>query len=267
MSVLAVRIEGIGFWAPGYPDWTRGRAGLRGEASADPAAPTRPCPGLLAAAERRRAPAPVLLACEVAAQACAAAGRDPAQLGTVFASVHGDLVITDYMCETLAAAPRELSPIRFHNSVHNAPAGYWTIAAQCHLGSTSISGWHASFGAALYEAAVEALAENAPILLAAYDTESKGPLVEVSPASSQFGVALVITPGDSGTTSLRLSRVRAGDAQGADLDLPADFAAMAASNPMAAGALPLMLALACGDTARVRLATGADSVLNVEIGA
>ena len=32
----------------------------------------------------------------------------------------------------LAADPRELSPTRFHNSVHNAPAGYWTVAAHCH---------------------------------------------------------------------------------------------------------------------------------------
>ena len=49
----------------------------------------------------------------------------------MFASTYGDLAITDYMCSTLAKAPMTLSPTRFHNSVHNAAAGYWSIATAC----------------------------------------------------------------------------------------------------------------------------------------
>ncbi len=265
MKTLEVCIEGIGFWAPGYPDWPSARAGLRGEAQADPAAPAKPSPGLLAAAERRRAPQPVLLACDIAAQACAASAHAPAGLASVFASTHGDLVITDYMCETLASAPRELSPIRFHNSVHNAPAGYWTIAANCHAASTSISSWHASFATALFEAAVEAVAEGKPVLMAAYDTESKGPLLAVSPATSIFGVAFVIAPAGDKPPTLRLSLDPATAEIGSADALPADFAAMAKSNPMATGALPVLLALARGGQARLRLGAGQHSALAVEI--
>ena len=116
MSTLDIRIEGIGFWASGWPHWPAARAGLRGELQADPAV-IKPSPGILVAAERRRAPLPVLLACEVATQACAESGHAVDSLASVFASTHGDLVITDYMCSTVASAPRELSPIKFHNSV------------------------------------------------------------------------------------------------------------------------------------------------------
>ncbi|SFN54970.1 beta-ketoacyl synthase chain length factor [Dokdonella immobilis] len=267
MSALEICIEGVGFWAPGYPDWNAALAGLRESAAADPATPAKPSPALLPPAERRRAPQPVLLACEVAAQACAASGHAPDSLASVFASTHGDLIITDYMCSTLVSAPRELSPIRFHNSVHNAPAGYWTIAAHCHLASTSVSSWHASFATALFEAAVEACAEDTPVLLVAYDTESTGPLLAVSPATSIFGVALVVAPAGTRQPTLRL--VLRGEASDAALPdgLPADLAALAAGNPMAAGALPLLAALAAGGRSRLSLAAGQPGTLDVEVDA
>jgi hypothetical protein len=88
----------------------------------------RPQAMLLPPNERRRAPDTVALALQVAQTACANARRDPALLPTVFASTYGDMAITDYMCGTLAKTPTMLSPTRFHNSVHNAAAGYWSIA-------------------------------------------------------------------------------------------------------------------------------------------
>ena len=263
MSALDIRVEGIGFWAPGWANWDAARAGLRGESQADPAV-IKPSPALLAAAERRRAPLAVLLACEVAAQACADAGRSADTLASVFASTHGDLVITDYMCSTLASAPRELSPIRFHNSVHNAPAGYWTIAAHCHAASTSISSWHSTFAVALFEAAVQANADQLPVLLAAYDTESPGPLAEVSPASSIFGTALVISPARVHEASLRL-RFNAPIRRDASMELQGAFAGMATGNPMAAQSLPLLAALASARPQTLHLETGMQSTLGIEV--
>lgn len=263
MSALAIRLDGIGFWAPGWPNWQVARAGLRGDAAADPAV-SKPCPALLAAAERRRAPLPVLLACEIAAQACAQSAHAIDALASVFASTHGDLVTTDYMCSTLASAPRELSPIRFHNSVHNAPAGYWTIAAHCHAASTSISSWHSSFALALFEAAVQANADGVPVLLAAYDTESPDPLGQVSPASMIFGVAMVIAPARDGDASLRLqfhSPVQASAA----MELPAAFADMARSNPMAMQSLPLLAALASANPRILHMQAGSQATLEIEV--
>ena len=40
---------------------------------------------------------------------------------------------------TLAGDPAAVSPIRFHNSVHNAAAGYWTIGTGCLRATTAIS--------------------------------------------------------------------------------------------------------------------------------
>lgn len=263
MQSLDLSLEGIGFWARGLPDWPSARALLRDGVPPRADAPARPAPGLLPPAERRRAPEPVLLACEAAAQACSAAARDPATLASVFASMHGDLGITDYLCATLAEAPHELSPIRFHNSVHNAPSGYWTIATGCHEPATSITAWHGSFGAGLLEAAVQAHAGGAPVLLAAYDGESSGPLAEVVPGAQPFAVAFVVAPATAETANLRLHPALAL----ADAPLPAlpsPAAALAAANATAAAALPLLHALAQGAPTRMRIDADA-SVLAVEV--
>ena len=49
---------------------------------------------------------------------------------TVFTSASGDPETCHALCEALASPERLVSPTRFTNSVHNAPAGYWHIAAQ-----------------------------------------------------------------------------------------------------------------------------------------
>src|SRR3546814_16767116 len=75
-----------------------------------------------------------------------AAGRDPASLPSVFASTHGDLPIMDYMCATLASEPRTISPTKFHNSVHNAAAGYWTIGSGCMHARPAVSAFDTKIG-------------------------------------------------------------------------------------------------------------------------
>lgn len=264
MSALEIAIEGMGFWAPGWPDWSAACNGLMGRAEAD-ATVIRPNANLLPPAERRRAPMPVLLACDIAAQACVQAERALDSLPSVFVSTHGDLQITDHMCSTLASAPRELSPIRFHNSVHNAPAGYWTIAAHCHKASTSISSWHCSFANALLEAAVEVQSEGSPVLLAAYDTQSTEVLSAVSPSACLFGVAMVLGPSRSGLSRLRL-QARAGGFADPDLaHLPESFFQLMRGSPMAAQAMPLLAALAVAAPASLRLRAGAASGLAIEV--
>ena len=205
----------------------------------------------------------MLIACEVAAQACAAADREPSALASVFTSSHGDTAITDYMCSTLAQAPRELSPIRFHNSVHNAPAGYWTIAARCHAASTSISGYTASFAGGLLEAAVQALAGDEPVLLVAYDTVSPQPLAEVVPSAPAFGIALVLAPARAGDGLPGLLLLPDAQAKPTPLVLPDAFAAIAAGNPMAASALPFATALVSDAAATLVLPLGTRGGLGV----
>ncbi len=133
------------------------------------------------------------MALEVALAACNDAGRDPKALPSVFASTHGDLAITDYMCATLAQDPRALSPTRFHNSVHNAAAGYWTIGNGCVQATTAISAYDASFAQGLLEALLQLATGSEAVLLAGYDAPAAGPLAQVSVSRGLLGGALVLS--------------------------------------------------------------------------
>ena len=261
--MIDVVIEGIGLWAPALPGWERGRAILRGDAEPESASATRPAPALLAANERRRAPDSVLLAFAIAEQACAMAGREPSRLPAVFASAYGDLAINDYLCATLAQAPQDVSPTKFHNSVHNAPAGYWAIATGCMGSTTAISAGTATFGAGLLEAALFAHSEDTPVVFAVYDIAASGPLADVIPSTSPFGAALVVAPRrERPGAALRLD-VRAAS----ELPLAPRSTILHASyhdNPAAAG-LPLLTALACDATQTITLPAGPRTSLKLEV--
>ncbi|MFI4970256.1 MAG: beta-ketoacyl synthase chain length factor [Lysobacterales bacterium] len=263
MERLVVHIEGIGWWSPGATDWNQAAAWLRDGAAQPATVDTKPAAGVLPPQERRRAPEPVLLACEVAAQACAMAARDPATLPSVFSSVHGDLAITDALCTTLAAEPLQLSPTRFHNSVHNAPAGYWTIAVQCRAASSAVSAWHGSFAAGLFEAAMQAIADDTPILFVAYDIATRGPLAEVAYGAAPFAAALALNPQASVRTlaTLRLGHVAAPARADSDAGPQAPFAL---ATPLA-NALPLFAMLARSQNGIVHLPNAASTSLDIEV--
>ena len=243
MTTLDIYVEGVGLWSPALADFHAVQAQLRGEAVAPP--PGRPAAATLPANERRRAPDSVLLAVEVAGQAVAMSGRDASELPCVFSSAYGDQLISDYMCATLAQAPAELSPTRFHNSVHNAPAGYWTIATGCHATSSAVSAGRASFGAGLLEAAVLATAEQRAVLLVGSDIAGQGPVGEMSDTRVSFGCALVLCPIPSPRTLARL-QLAVDPVHDAWRPAPAT-GAWYEGNPMAASAWPLMQNLARGE--------------------
>lgn len=187
-------VEGIAFWSSYLPGWDVARAVLRGETRAAEKPAPRPAPALLAPTERRRAPDTVAVALEVAGRACESAGRDPKTLPSVFASTHGDLAISDYMCDTLAKTPTLISPTKFHNSVHNAAAGYWTIGTGCLEPYTAVSAYEHTFGQGLLESASQAASDQLPVLYVAFDIESRGPLSTMAPSKGLLGGALVIAP-------------------------------------------------------------------------
>lgn len=264
-TFFPLRVEGIGAWLRGAPDWNHLRAVLRGEQDLREDAPTKPAAPSLPPAERRRAPESVLLAADVAGQACTMAKRDPASLACVFASSHGELAITDYMCATLASAPRELSPTKFHNSVHNAPVGYWTIATQCTASSSAITGGRDSFGAGLLEAAMLAWADRAPVLFAACDIASIGPLADMTRTTHAFGAAFVLSPSqDPNLRPAMVLRVRNDEATVPMPDV-AELQPLAADNPLNAHALAFLAALAGGSRTRVILPAAKKLLLDVEI--
>jgi len=191
MSTLHARINGIAYWSQGLDSWQAAYQYVACGQLPDNAA-KRPSPQLLAPNERRRAPDTVAVALDVGQAACAAAGLDPAQLPSVFTSCHGELGITDYMCRTLAEDPASLSPTRFHNSVHNAAAGYWTIGAGAHTPATAISAGPWSFAQGLLEAMIQLNEGADAVLLVSYDGAATGPLASQAPSTGLLGTALVL---------------------------------------------------------------------------
>lgn len=262
MSNLIATIEGIGFWATGLPTWDAAQAFA--QTGVDPTeAPARPSPQLLAPNERRRAPESVAVALEVALAACAAAGRDPKTLPSVFTSTQGDLGITDYMCTTLRDDPRSISPTRFHNSVHNAAAGYWTIGTGCMAPATAISAYDASFAQGLLEALVQLAAGSDAVLLAAYDTSASGPLGGVARSVGLLGAALLLSNATAQTPRDGVVGLRAELIDGEPECLRGPLAQRYAGNLMAP-MLPLFDALAAGDNSAM-LKAGPNRLLRVEL--
>jgi hypothetical protein len=127
-------------------------------------------------------------------EAARLAGADLTNLATVFSSTEADCDNSHAILEALASSDRALSPTRFHNSVHNAAAGYWGIATGSMQPSTSLSAFDATFGAGLLEALTQASCSDKSCMLLAYDTAFSEPLKSLRPIPAAMGVALVLNP-------------------------------------------------------------------------
>lgn len=191
---LVVEVSGIGLLGPGLVNWADGAALLR-EPALWQRAPTQvPPPARLPATERRRAGPVVKAAILVADEAVAASGLDAATLPTIFTSSTGEPSNCHALCEALAAPERMVSPTRFTNSVHNAAAGYWHIAARATAPSTSLGAHDASFAVGLLEAAAQCVSGQRPVLLVACDVPYPEPLHRARPVADTFAVAFVLAP-------------------------------------------------------------------------
>jgi len=186
-------LAGIGVWSPALASWNACRSRLLGEEV--PAAESKPPPAeWLPPIERRRATLSTRVVLSVTKDALTQAGWDPAMLPTVFASSSGSPDITNELCSALAAGETQISPTRFHNSVHNAAAGYYSIAVGCHAASTSLGAHDGSAAAGLLEASVLLTTEDTRALLVAFDVPYTGPLADIRPIADPFGIALALSP-------------------------------------------------------------------------
>jgi hypothetical protein len=219
---------------------------------------------MLPPAERRRSGVPIKLALTVGQEAFIHAGRETKTASTVFTSSGGDNDNVHAINGILATAPREVSPTRFHNSVHNAAAGYWCIAAGSHEPSTSLCAHDASFAAGLLESATQVTVDHAVVVLIAYDHPYPEPLHAVRPIIAPFGMALILTPRqtEKSFASIELEfvsgKVQASPMQDAGLE------ALRRGVPAAQG-LPLLAALASGKSEQIRIAYFDENHLNLRV--
>jgi hypothetical protein len=186
-------VHSVGLLGPGLPDWSAAAQVLAGGVYT-PQPTVIPPLECLPAAERRRTGTVVRLALTAGLEAIARAAADPVTLPTVFSSSGGDGLNCHEICETLASAERQISPTRFHNSVHNAAAGYWGIATGATAAANALCAHDASFAAGLIEALTQMQVEATAVLLVAYDADYPEPMRSVRPIPDAFAVAMLLTP-------------------------------------------------------------------------
>lgn len=244
MTVLSARVLGVGVWGPGLEGWAASRAILAGDAPYVARDTPPPPPAILPPTERRRAGPVVRLALAVAQEAAVASGLAPGSLRSVFGSSNGDGVVVGGILDALAggaAGERVVSPTQFHNSVHNAAAGYWSIAHGSRQPATCLGAHDWTWAASLLKAMVEVAATKEAVLLCCYDHPLPPPLDVLRPTGAAFGVGLVLAPAGSGR-ALSVA-LEAGPVPPPDAVLPG------LEGNAAARALPLLRALARGETA------------------
>lgn len=247
---IAAYVGGVGVLGPGLHNWTEAADVLSGRCAYQPAPTVLPVPALLPPAERRRTGRVVKTALAVALEATTQAGIEPAKLASVFASSGGDGHNCHEICRALTLEAREISPTRFANSVHNAAAGYWSIATGAKRASTVLCAFDASFCAGLLDALTQVAVDEESALLIAYDTEYPDPMRSKRPIPDAFGAALVLTPGREAGS---LARIEATLGFGPCDALPdAQLESLRASIP-AARCLPLLRQLAMHSEGRTVL--------------
>jgi hypothetical protein len=239
---LAGWVQAVGVLGPGLPDWPAAAQALAGGAYR-PQPTVIPPLECLPSAERRRTGTVVRLALTAGLEAISRGAADPATLPTVFSSSGGDGTNCHEICETLASAERQISPTRFHNSVHNAAAGYWGIATGATAAANALCAHDASFGAGLIEALTQVQVEATAVLLIAYDASYPEPMRSVRPIPDAFAVAMLLTPAAQPRAMARLAVGVTGAAATRLTDVALE--ALRSGIPAARG-LPLLGALARG---------------------
>ncbi len=262
-------IRGAGVLGPGLPGWAASAAALAGTAAAPSWAPgpvTLPPPALLSATERRRASPAIRLALAVAVEATAMSGLPPASLEAVFASSNGDGQVLGAILDSLATPGGAVSPTQFHNSVHNAAAGYWSIASGATGASVSVGGHDQVVAAGLLHALARLAAAGGPLLFCAYDAPFPDPLAARRPTAFPFAAALVLTaaPGPAALARIEASFVPAPPPPPPPAAMAEGPDSLAAGNAVAR-VVPLLRALAARRPATLVLPLLDDSRLDVAV--
>lgn len=183
--------------APGIGSLDELRAICRGGVWPEPGVTAFPLPTTLPPNERRRASQAVKLALSCIEQVLPFSPFPADALRAVFASDEGTGEVCGQMLEALATT-RQVSPLLFPNSVHNAASGYFSIAWRNRRSATVVSLGVESFAAGLLCAAVEAAATREPLVLVAYDPAMAAPMDELLPVVEATASAWIMSTAQGG---------------------------------------------------------------------
>jgi len=238
-----VYVERVGVLAPGLPDWESARATLAGESLYQPVALPALKPAVLAPDVRRRTSEHIRFAVMVATDTTRGLPDSARRAASVFASCDADGQIAHDILTEVAKDSPQVSPTRFHNSVTNAPAGYWCMAVGSQQPSTSIAAWDDVAAAGLLEAVAQVLLEQPRVLLVIHDVPMPEPLLSARPVPTAFGAGLLLSR-ERSTESLASLTVELAARSEIEITLSdAQLEILRRGNP-AARSLPLLCALA-----------------------
>ncbi len=266
MPVSCVFVDSVGLFAPGLEGWAEGREVLAGRSSYHPGTLSKYKPKGLPPNERRRATEVVRLAFGACEDAIGARREQAAALASVFAASGGDFKVNDQLCRVLAGRQRLLSPTQFHNSVHNAAAGYWSISTRSRAPSVSLSAYDFSVAAGLLEAVGLVVEEGLQVLLVLYDNSVGWPMRGKRDVPQPFSAALWLTPRPSALSLARIDVEPAATNWEETVSAIPDLEVLRRSNP-AARSIPLLELLAAQRDGELGLAAPGEQGLLLKVAA
>ncbi len=258
------QLIGLGVWGPGFSNWAEFKSQIENPSAE--LTTSSPKPEIIPANERRRSPLAVRAAVETSWQALQQSGLKSSDVACVFGSGLGDTDITDYMCRVLTTAEKQLSPTKFHNSVHNAAAGYWTISSGCMKSANSIAAYHDTVGTCLLEAMIQSVQHNEPVLVTVFDTEVQQTWKQIFPSDQSFAASLLICP-ENFSVNKSLAKIKFSSMSSDNPDvsgLPESMQALYQQNP-AAKILPLLKCLTAKQNSTLSFSTGGNSQLTIDL--
>ena len=191
--MLSLYLKGVSLIAPGLKNWQTAQQVLTGIDDYQYCVVDKKLSTFLPPNENRRCSRTTQLALSAIQQLLTHYPFNPHKIRYIFSSCNGDLNIFHHISQALTQVNRPVSPIKFHNSVHNAPAGYGAIVLQSQQASTSITAYQDSFACGLLEASVQSLSNQQDCLFCAYDEIPPERLSSLVPIIDDFSYALLLS--------------------------------------------------------------------------
>ena len=139
-------------------------------------------PAILPPMLRRRTSAPTRAVAWVLGELAQASGANLHAAPIVLGTDHGEIGVTVDLLAAALDPAADVSPTRFHNSVHNTALGYVSIACGNRAGHTTISAGPDTLPAALIEGAARLATGAEDVLVVVADEPVPPPLPRRGPA-------------------------------------------------------------------------------------
>jgi hypothetical protein len=261
---MKLQIGGVGIWSTGILDWREFERVRQAGYVLPEAEKVAPQADIVPARDKRRVPVIARMAIEAGLQACRMAKAEPENIATVFASCMSDNESTDYLCRVVVSPEQAMSPTKFHNSVHNATLGYWSIYTRNHQSGCFVGAYRESFAAALLESAVLCLSGNQAVLCVVYDLAVGDPIRSATLTDESLACGVVLCP-DDGSSDGRGLVLSVKDRSGTEVYAKGPlFSHKGSFNPVA-DSLALLDAVANKEACSLTYKVGSGSVLSLDI--